>query len=229
MAEVVNISVHEVVKTLKYARVITIHKDYEYEDYSGYGGLTKHTFKKSQLYKGKPETEQPSSRYKTKWAITYDKEIILNGGIDMSRNNVKIATRSCEIKKWLYGEYTGTIDGNKLKEGTISVNKSTVGTINNTTGVNNMTQRTSVTVELWDDSKGIEAQDSLVYSTKMITSDSDQAVIQQVLLEKNVKKHLESHNDYRTDMLNQDILERTGNEVYLQEVKLKNLRWSVKR
>lgn len=92
-----------------------------------------------------------------------------------------------------------------------------------------MTQRTTVTVELWDDSKGIEAQDSLVYSTNMITADSDQVVIQQVLLEKNVKKHLERHNDHRTDMLNQDILERTGNEVYLREVKLKDLRWSVKR
>ena len=243
VANITKQSVHEVVRTLKWAGAMQVHTDYEHDDYSGYGGLTKHSFKKSQLYLGKPR--QTPKAYSAKDAtITWQgreitgysegTEIKLQEGVDMSRDNVKVETTSQKVKKWLDGEFVGSTVGNKVITGTISNSVSGVNitdnpVFNNTTGVTNMTQRTTVTVELWDDSKGIEAQDSLVYSTNMITADSDQVVIQQVLLEKNVKKHLERHNDHRTDMLNQDILERTGNEVYLREVKLKDLRWSVKR
>jgi hypothetical protein len=178
-------------------------------------------------------------------SITYKGKEIKLGGEGMSRDNVRIETVPEEMGKWLYGEWKGerksvegTLSGDLSVAGgtirgssnTINANSLTAGTITaNNLGVNNMSQRTTVIVELWDDSKGIEAQDSLVYSTKMITADSDQVVIQQVLLEKNVKKHLQRHNYNRTDLVNQDILERTGNTVALNEVKLKDLRWSVKR
>jgi hypothetical protein len=240
VANITKQSVHEVVRTLKWAGAMQVHTDHENDDYSDYGYLTKHSFKKSQLYLGKPR--QTPKAYSAKDAtITWQgreitgysegTEIKLEEGVDMSRDNVKVETTSEKVKKWLDGEWVG---GNKVITGTISNSVSGVNitenpVFNNTTGVTNMTRRATVTVELWDDSKGIESQDSLVYSTDMISSDFDIVVIQQVLLEKNVKKHLDRHNDKRTELVNQDILERTGNEVYLREVKLKDLRWSVKR
>lgn len=90
------------------------------------------------------------------------------------------------------------------------------------------TQRRTATVELFDDSPGLAAADALVATCKVVTEDSDEATIRQVLLEKNFQWALEKHNIKRAGLLDEDILRRTGNEVNLRPVKLKDLRWSIK-
>jgi len=101
--------------------------------------------------------------------------------------------------------------------------------LNNQKGNINMTTRKTVTVELFDDSKGLDAVDSLVFSEK-ITTDlaEDNMIIQQILLEGEVAAAIEIHNSFRVDMLDESILASSGNEVNLREVKLRDLRWNVK-
>ena len=101
--------------------------------------------------------------------------------------------------------------------------------LNDQKGNINMTTRKTVTVELFDDSKGLDAVDSLVFSEK-ITTDlaEDNMIIQQILLEGEVAAAIEIHNSFRVDMLDESILASSGNQVNLREVKLKDLRWNVK-
>lgn len=93
---------------------------------------------------------------------------------------------------------------------------------------NKMSERKTVIVELFDDSVGIDAEDSLVFSTTLVSDLNREQIIHHVLMEENVAESLAEHNEYRSDQINEDILNRTGNEVNLKPVKLKELRWVVR-
>jgi hypothetical protein len=95
---------------------------------------------------------------------------------------------------------------------------------------NNMTTtRRTVTVELFDDDKGLPVENALVKDFgEFVTEDDDQTTIQEVLMSEDVEGAIKEHNKARKDIVNEEIRNRTGNEVKLNEVKLKSLRWVVK-
>lgn len=90
------------------------------------------------------------------------------------------------------------------------------------------TSRRVVTVMLMDDDKGLDVSDSLVCKFKnIVTEDSDNTVIQEVIMDNDIAAAINKHNNIRLQTVDVDILQRTGNEVKLRPVKLKNLRWVV--
>jgi hypothetical protein len=96
---------------------------------------------------------------------------------------------------------------------------------------NNMqhTQRRTVEVELFDDDKGLPVEMALVAGFEdVVTEEDDDATIREVLMTQDINKALEDHNALRSEQVNEEILARTGNEVMLRPVKLKDLRWKVK-
>ncbi len=94
--------------------------------------------------------------------------------------------------------------------------------------VNMSIQRKVVEVQLFDDAKGLPVQDSLVVKFEnVLTEDDNDTTIREVIMNNDIKKVLVAHNMKRAKVINQDILERTGNSVALQPVLLKDLRWKV--
>lgn len=94
--------------------------------------------------------------------------------------------------------------------------------------VNMSIQRKVVEVQLFDDAKGLPVQDSLVAKFEnVLTEDDNDTTIREVIMNNDIKKVLVAHNMKRAKVINQDILERTGNSVALQPVLLKDLRWKV--
>ena len=90
------------------------------------------------------------------------------------------------------------------------------------------TQRKVVEVQLFDDAKGLPVQDSLVAKfDNVLTEDDNDTTIREVIMNNDIKKVLAAHNVKRSKVINQDILERTGNSVPLQPILLKDLRWKV--
>lgn len=87
--------------------------------------------------------------------------------------------------------------------------------------------RREVTIRLFDDTKGLDVEDSLVGKWSVITEDNDESTIYQLCVDKDVKSAIEKHNKKRSEIVNQEILEKTGAKVFLQPVKLKNLRWDI--
>jgi hypothetical protein len=100
----------------------------------------------------------------------------------------------------------------------------TLGEVN----MSNNTQRKVVEVQLFDDAKGLPVQDSLVAKFEnVLTEDDNDTTIREVIMNNDIKKVLAAHNVKRSKVINQDILERTGNSVPLQPILLKDLRWKV--
>jgi hypothetical protein len=92
--------------------------------------------------------------------------------------------------------------------------------------------RRTVIVELFDDNKGLDVKHSRVFSKEVVTeSDSDNSIIQQMLLEAgsdSVSDAIKAHNKLRSETVDENILQNTGNEVMLREVKIEDLRWSIR-
>lgn len=98
----------------------------------------------------------------------------------------------------------------------------------NSKGEENMTQRKLVTVNLWDDDKALDVEHSLVHSfTNVLTEDDGGTIIQQLIVDQDVKGVIEKHNAKRIKQVNKDIQNRTGKKVNLESVKLKHLRWEI--
>lgn len=94
--------------------------------------------------------------------------------------------------------------------------------------MNVQTQRKTVDVQLFDDSKGLPVQDSLVAEFKgVVTEDDNNTTIREVIMNNDIKTVLTKHNAKRAKVTDLDILARTGNSVALQPVLLKQLRWNV--
>ena len=133
----------------------------------------------------------------------------------------------------LAGSLMGSTLGSNMSSGVYNYDKlmaAKVDTTNynlNNKGEKTMTQRKTVKVELFDDSVGILAADSLVYTTEEVSDLSNQQIVHEVLMMGEVADHLNDHNDLRSMMVNEDILQRTGREVMLKPVRLKDLRWVI--
>jgi hypothetical protein len=62
----------------------------------------------------------------------------------------------------------------------------------------------------------------------VVASDNDQVVIQQLLVDEDIKSAITIHNEKRVKLINKGILERTGKKVNLEPITIKNLTWLVK-
>jgi hypothetical protein len=91
----------------------------------------------------------------------------------------------------------------------------------------NMANRKVVSVKLLDNDSGLDVADSLVYDFGNIVTEDDQATtITQLAVDYNIAEIIDQHNLVRSGIVDKDILKRTGLEVFLQPIKLKNLTWS---
>ena len=82
-------------------------------------------------------------------------------------------------------------------------------------------------VTLMDNSVGLPADKALVFSTTVISDEGTQGIIQQVIMEGNIKEHIEHHNKIRGNIIDEEILAKVGNEVKLRPIHLKDLTWAV--
>ena len=93
---------------------------------------------------------------------------------------------------------------------------------------NDMSRRT-VTVQLIDPDKGLDVAEALVKDFGLVvTEDDDATTIQDLILEHDVAGAIADHNKKRAGLVNLDIKNRTGNEVKLDPVKLKQLKFIIK-
>jgi hypothetical protein len=91
------------------------------------------------------------------------------------------------------------------------------------------TQRRVVNVVLIDPDQGLPVEHSQVHDFgQIVTEDDDATTIQELIMTGDVQAKLDIHNKVRSEQIDLDILRRTGNEVKLQPVKLKNLKWIIK-
>lgn len=100
----------------------------------------------------------------------------------------------------------------------------------NTEGTTTMPKQTRriVNVALIDEDAGLDVSKSLVKDFgKHVTEDSDAILIQEIIMENELASVLRAHNGMRGKEINRDIKNRTGNEVKLDEVKLKDLTWKI--
>jgi len=93
-----------------------------------------------------------------------------------------------------------------------------------------MTTRNLMTATLVDNDKGLEIDQSLVYSTEvMVEGDDTQTAIQELIFTDVVLgERIAEHNKKRTKTINLEVLERTGQEVFLRPKKISELTWAVK-
>lgn len=90
------------------------------------------------------------------------------------------------------------------------------------------TNRRVVNVKLLDNDSGLPVEYALVAQYQgIVTEDSDAVVINEILLNKNVANEIAKHNEKRVAQTDLEILKRTGNDVKLRQVKLKDLTWIV--
>ncbi|UOX40263.1 hypothetical protein [Vibrio phage PhiImVa-1] len=89
--------------------------------------------------------------------------------------------------------------------------------------------RRTVRIELIDNDAGLDVQHALVAAyDNIMTEDDDATTIQELIMTKDIARKLREHNERRAAQVDLDVLKRTGNEVMLQPVKLKDLTWVVK-
>lgn len=115
-------------------------------------------------------------------------------------------------------ESNPSIDGNLIIKGTLNLNKT-----------EEKTMRRVVTVKLIDPNPAIEASTSLVGDFgEYITDDSNDILIQEIIMEGEVQEMLDNHNSYLTETVDPSILKATGQRVMMQPVRLKDLKWVIK-
>jgi len=79
---------------------------------------------------------------------------------------------------------------------------------------------------LLDQDSNLPTEQSVVAVFKdVVTSDSDTLTIQSLLIENDIRGMIAEHNIARTKFNNKGILERTGREVKLEPITIKNLTW----
>lgn len=101
-------------------------------------------------------------------------------------------------------------------------------TINKQQKESNMGTRRQVVIKAFDDDSALDVENSLVFTSGIVlTDDTDENTVREVLAMGGVLKALTDHNKVRSETVNLNILERTGQEVKLRPIKVKNLRFVV--
>jgi hypothetical protein len=143
------------------------------------------------------------------------REDIVNKGRDSPKGwikNIGVCPNTDYLDAFYLDALSYTIDSSKLK-------------FLNTNEESKM--RKLVKVQLIDNDKGLDVADSLILDIEVMTEDDAGTTIREILMNPNyeVGAALEAHNEYRDSIVNKEILNRTGQEVKLQPVKLKDLTW----
>lgn len=134
----------------------------------------------------------------------------------------------------IYVEYEGEDEVRKDYKTVDSKTKLGNNTISNKQEESKM--RRVVKIEVFDDDKGLPVELSLVgVFNEVVTEDDNDSAIREVLMsggeyepdELSMSELLQAHNSLREQTINEDILNRTGNEVMLRGIKLKDLRFKV--
>lgn len=91
---------------------------------------------------------------------------------------------------------------------------------------NNLTVKT---IRLLDCTQGIKKEAAIVgtFEDVVVQNELLELAKQEILMNYDVATMIEEHNKARSKMVDLDIKKRTGNEVYLDPVELKDLEWSV--
>jgi len=100
-----------------------------------------------------------------------------------------------------------------------------------TIGENNMSNTTKNigTLVLLDSDSNVPEEASIVAQfTDVVYVGTEQDLIHHILLNEDVQGLIDDHNEARSEMINQSILERNGVECYLQPIKFKDLDIRVK-
>lgn len=101
--------------------------------------------------------------------------------------------------------------------------------LNTTKEESNMANRRVVNVKLIDNDKGLDVSLALVHDFgEVLTEDDNSITIQQLIVDNDLASLIDIHNGKRTAEIDLEILERTGNEVYLRAKKLKDFEWIIK-
>lgn len=93
------------------------------------------------------------------------------------------------------------------------------------------TSRRSVSVTLIDRDVNLEGKDAIVLDLGQQISEGDQnELIQELIMDpaNKVAEALKAHNDNRASVVNREVLNRTGNKVKLEPVKMRDLTWDVR-
>lgn len=89
-------------------------------------------------------------------------------------------------------------------------------------------ERNVVDIVLIDQDANLPVEKALVKKFKnVITEDNDQVTLMQLVVDQDIKGIIEKHNEVRKDTINQTVLERTGKEVGLRPITLKDLTWKI--
>lgn len=152
------------------------------------------------------------------WSTRNGRTHVREDDIEPCDEYYSVTTNLCSAVKKV--EISGTIDYDIVKE----TNQQSKGDLNMSN-----TQRRVVNVVLIDPDQGLPVEHSQVHDFgQIVTEDDDATTIQELIMTGDVQAKLDIHNKVRSEQTDLDILRRTGNEVKLQPVKLKNLKWIIK-
>lgn len=95
--------------------------------------------------------------------------------------------------------------------------------------MSNKVNRRVLNIQLLDNDAGLPVEHSLVAEFNgVVTEDSNEITLQEIISTGEVAKHIEAHNKVRAEQVDQTILQNTGQTVKLRPVKLKDLTWNIK-
>lgn len=87
--------------------------------------------------------------------------------------------------------------------------------------------RTERKVTLMDNTAGLPANKSKVFSVEVISDGDREEILQQVIMQEDIKGAIEDHNKVRENITDERILNDMGREVKLRPIELKDLTWNI--
>lgn len=93
------------------------------------------------------------------------------------------------------------------------------------------TSRRTVSVSLIDQDVNLEGKEAIVLELgAQISEGNTQELIQELIMDpaNKVAEALKAHNDKRANVVNREVLNRTGNKVKLEPVKMRDLHWDIR-
>ena len=159
----------------------------------------------------------------------------VNSESDYDPNAIKaLQEEKVSVQSHLHeGNKTFTVTCYDLSAGKdLSVTMTKAVTLNNfnqqeDVNMTNVTRRV-VNVKFFDEDAGLDVADSLVaFYDNVVTQDSDESTVRELLMNLDVAAKIEAHNKVRAKTVDLEILRNTGNEVTLRPIKLKDLRIEV--
>lgn len=107
-------------------------------------------------------------------------------------------------------------------------NSNVYAPLTNTTGATTMSKLRTLNLTLIDNHPDLKGKEKIVFQTlNYVTEHNDDQTKQQILMSGDVAKALKSHNENRVCVVDRNILRNTGRDVFLEEVEIFDLEWSL--